>query len=68
MKHLFKNAWVMAAIAVVIAGCNSQPTAEDVLRKSYQKCQSIQSGHYEMTLKKKWMSGNDTIITPYICK
>ena len=67
MKHLFKNAWVMAAIAVVIAGCNSQPTAEDVLRKSYQKCQSIQSGHYEMTLKKKWMSGNDTIITPYIC-
>ena len=67
MKHLIKNVWVMAAIAVVIAGCNSQPTAEDVIRKSYQKCQSIQGGHYEMTQKKKWMSHNDTTVTPYIC-
>lgn len=67
MKHLIKNAWVIAAVAVVLAGCNSRPTAEDVLRKSYQKCQSIQGGHYEMTLKKKYMSGNDTIHYRYAC-
>lgn len=58
-------AWV--AVAVMLAGCNSQPTAEDVLRKSYQKCQSIQEGHYEMTLKMKWMSGNDTTLNRYTC-
>lgn len=67
MKHLIKTALAMAAVAVILAGCNSQSTAEDVLRKSYQKCQSIQEGHYEMTLKKKWMSDNDTTLNRYTC-
>ena len=58
-------AW--AAIAVVLAGCNSQPTAEEVLRKSYQKCQSIQGGHYEMARKMKYMSDNDTTFNRYTC-
>ena len=57
----------MAAIAVMIAGCNSRPTAEDVLRKSYQKCQSIQGGHYEMEERMKYMSGNDTTLVRYTC-
>lgn len=57
----------MAAIAVVIASCNSGPTAEDVLRKSYQKCQSIQGGHYEMSRRMKYMSGNDTTLSRYTC-
>lgn len=67
MKHLFKSTLAWAAIAVVLAGCNSRPTAEEVLRKSYQKCQSVQQGHYEMTQKKKWMSDNDTTMTRFIC-
>ena len=58
-------AWV--AVAVMLAGCNSQPTAEDVLRKSYQKCQSIQEGHYEMSRKMKYMSHNDTTLSRYTC-
>lgn len=67
MKHLIKNAWVMAAIAVVIAGCNSRPSAKSVLRKSYKKCQSIQGGHYEMARKMKYMSDNDTTFDRYTC-
>lgn len=67
MKHSIKSVLAWAAVAVMLAGCNSQPTAEDVLRKSYQKCQSIQEGHYEMTRKKKWMSGNDTTLSRYTC-
>ena len=54
-------------VAVMLAACNSQPTAEEVLQKSYQKCQSIQEGHYKMTLKKKWMSHNDTTVDRYTC-
>ena len=67
MKHLIKTALAMATVAIMLAGCNSQPTAEEVLRKSYQKCQSIQEGHYEMTLKKKWLSHNDTTLNRYTC-
>ena len=67
MKHSIKSVLAMAAVAVMLAGCNSQPTVEDVLRKSYQKCQSIQEGHYEMTLKKKWLSHNDTTLNRYTC-
>ena len=54
-------------VAVMLAACNSQPTAEEVIWKSYQKCQSIQGGHYEMTLKKKYMSDNDTTLARYTC-
>ncbi len=67
MKHSIKSVLAWAFVVVMLAGCNSQPTAEEVLRKSYQKCQSIQEGHYEMTLKKKWMSGNDTTLSRYTC-
>ena len=67
MKHSIKAVLAWAAVAVVLAGCNSKPTAEEVLRKSYQKCQSIQGGHYEMDWKKKYMSDNDTTYNRYTC-
>ena len=67
MKHSIKAVLAWVAVAAMLVGCNSQPTAEDVLRKSYQKCQSIQEGHYEMTRKKKWLSGNDTTLARYTC-
>ena len=67
MKHSIKAVLAWAAVAVVLAGCNSQPTAEEVLRKSYQKCQSIQGGHYEMEERMKYMSGNDTTHYRYAC-
>ena len=67
MKHSIKSVLAWASVVVMLAGCNSQPTAEDVLRKSYQKCQSIQEGHYEMTQKMKYMSHNDTTLSRYTC-
>jgi len=67
MKHSIKAVLAWVAVVVMLEGCNSQPTAEEVLRKSYQKCQSIQEGHYEMTLKKKWLSDNDTTLSRYTC-
>lgn len=69
MKHLIKFTMVLAIIVAMLVGCTSKPTptVEEVLRKSYQKCQSIQQGHYEMTQKKKWMSHNDTTMTRYTC-
>ena len=67
MKHSIKAVLAWVAVAVMLAGCNSQPTAEDVLRKSYQKCQSIQEGHYEMSRKMKYMSHNDTTLSRYTC-
>ena len=67
MKHSIKAVLAWAVIVVMLAGCNSQPTAEEVLRKSYKKCQSIHEGHYEMTRKKRWLSHNDTTVDRYIC-
>ena len=51
---------------LVLAGCQ-QPTIEEVVRKSYQKCQSIGSGHYEMTQLEKYMSKPDTTMSEFVC-
>lgn len=67
MKVLIKSAWILAVIAVMFVGCNSKPTAEEVIIKSYQKCQSIEGGHYEMLVKNKYMSHNDTTLYRYTC-
>ena len=67
MKNSIKSVLAWVAVAVMLAGCNSQPTVEDVLRRSYQKCQSIQEGHYEMSRKMKYMSDNDTTLSRYTC-
>ncbi|MDD4235202.1 MAG: TlpA disulfide reductase family protein [Bacteroidales bacterium] len=45
----------------------SEPNAEDILKKSYEKCQSIENGYYEMTSYMKYMSNNDTTSSSYTC-
>lgn len=35
--------------------------AKVILKKSYDKCQSVKNGYYEMTSYKKFISSNDTI-------
>ena len=55
------------AILVSLVGCHQQ-TAVEVLRKSYQKCQSIEGGHYEMTRLMKYVSGPDTTVTEHVCE
>lgn len=51
---------------LLIASC-SNPNAEDILRMSYEKCQSIENGYYEMTQYMKYMSAADTISSSFYC-
>ena len=69
MKHLFNSTLALATIVTMLVGCTSKPTTtvEEVLRKSYQKCQSIQQGHYVMEVRKKYMSDSDTTLNRYTC-
>ena len=56
------------ALAVALEGCNTQHlTAKDVILRSYQKCQSIQGGHYEVGHLMKYISSNDMDYYHYIC-
>ena len=43
-----------------VAECNAQESVETVIRKSREKCQSIQGGHYVMERKMKHMDDKDT--------
>lgn len=61
-----KKILIVVVSLLILAGCQ-QPSVEDVVRKSRQKCQSIESGHYEMTKINKYMSESDTIVTKITC-
>lgn len=61
-----KKVLITITALLFLASCQ-QPTVEEVIMKSRQKCQSIESGHYEMTKLKKYMSENDTTLTKHIC-
>ncbi len=41
--------------------------ARDILKKSYHKCQSIQSGYYQLDSRMKYMTNNDTVKNYYEC-
>jgi thiol-disulfide isomerase/thioredoxin len=41
--------------------------AKDILKKTYDKCQSIQNGYYEMSRYMKFMSGKDTSKSSFNC-
>ena len=52
--------------SLFITAC-SNPNAKDILKKSFEQCQSIKRGYYEMTRYMKYMSGNDTTSSNYTC-
>ena len=56
-----------ALILLPLTVCNAQESVETIIRKSREKCQSIQGGHYVMERKMKYMSGNDTSCCRYTC-
>ena len=66
MKNTIKTlkAILFGGIAMIImlrlTVCNAQESVETVIRKTREKCQSIQNGHYVMDRKMKYMSGNIT--------
>src|SRR6266446_5906624 len=41
--------------------------AKEILKKSFDKCQSMRNGYYEMTKYMKYMSRKDTVVSSYSC-
>lgn len=54
------------SVILILASC-TKPNAEDILRKSYKRCQSIENGYYEMTHYMKYISKKDTFLNSYQC-
>ena len=63
MKNLIL---ILGFCGVLFSSC-SKPNAEKILQKSYEKCQSIKSGYYEMTHYMKYMSDVDTTSSSFYC-
>lgn len=66
MRKFILFSMIICTIGMVVS-CNGKPTAKEVILKSYQKCQSIQGGHYEMERRMKYMTEKDTVFARYIC-
>lgn len=62
MKKNFIFIWLLLASFTA-----SSQDAKEILKKSFEKCQSVQNGYYEMDKYMKFMSGNDTTKTAFIC-
>lgn len=41
--------------------------AADILKKAYERCQSVENGYYEMTRYMKYMDDKDTVKTTFQC-
>ncbi len=54
-------------VAVIFSSCNKTPTPEEILKKSFDKCQTIKKGYYEMEHHMKYMSEKDTSLQMYHC-
>lgn len=64
MKYLIIITILLASL--LFTSC-SKTDAEKILKKSFEKCQSIENGYYEMTHHMKFMSGNDTSSSSFNC-
>ena len=59
--------FAFALIVLPLTMCNAQESVETVIRRSREKCQSIQQGHYVMERKMKFMSDKDTEMVHFTC-
>lgn len=73
MKHTCLK-FILAISGIILAGascvteCSAQTMdAKSVIRLSREKCQTIESGHYAVERKQKFMSGNDISFTRQTC-
>ena len=51
----------------ILNSCNKIPGPEEILKKSFDKCQTIENGYYEMKHYMKYMSNKDTTLQIYKC-
>ena len=56
------NMCIILSTLLILNGC--KPSTSNILRLSYDKCQSIENGYYEMDLQLKMLSNIDTF---HIC-
>ena len=55
-------------LIIIFFSCKrEEPDYESVLRKSIEKCRSVQNGYYEMEHYMKYMSKKDTVLQVYQC-
>lgn len=52
---------------LILASCSHNQNAKDILKKSFEKCQTIENGYYEMDHYMKYMSNKDTSLQVYKC-
>ena len=62
-----KNVSLIAGLIAIILLVSCAPNAEEILKDSFEKCQSIENGYYEMDHYMKYMSGNDTSFSSFNC-
>jgi len=51
----------------ILNSCNKIPSPEEILKTSFDKCQIIENGYYEMEHYMKYMSNKDTTLQIYKC-
>ncbi len=64
-QTMIKILLITGLLSVSLSSFGQDP--KDILKKSYDKCQSVQNGYYEMTHYKKFMSGKDTTKSSFNC-
>lgn len=66
---ILRRALLLAFLVLTTLATQAQSgdNAKDILRLSREKCQTIESGHYAVERKQKFMSGNDTSFTRQTC-
>lgn len=57
----------LASILPIVSCALFAQSATDILKRSYEKCQAVQSGHYEMDYYIKFMTGKDTMKNSFDC-
>ena len=59
--------FVLLALLTLTTHAQNSDEAKRILSLSHEKCQSIESGHYVVEWKQKFMSGNDTSFIRQTC-
>lgn len=62
-----KNILFITGFITILLFASCKPNAKDILKKSFESCQSVENGYYEMTHYMKYMSGNDTTKSTFNC-
>ena len=67
MKMKTKLLIIGVLLTLIFNSCSQKPNAEKILKKSFEKCQAIENGYYEMEHYMKYMSNKDTSLQVYKC-